>query len=168
MLVRFWLWLLTKLGQDPRGLFVYHDGRRWRRADPLETARRLFAFPEFDWDETPTMILSGRSDIQLDAMRIIAAAVRSAFEIPAASKGGLSEMECFDLLDRFRTYLGDVKKNGSLFPISPDSTASARLADSTTKPAADSGSTPIAPSPAPRGLPAERTSAGSASLPVGP
>ncbi|MBS0205005.1 MAG: hypothetical protein JSS49_19025 [Planctomycetes bacterium] len=157
MWTRFWLWLQTRLGQDPRGLFVYFDGRRWRSADPLQLARQLFTHPEFDWDETPQLLLTARASIQLEAFRIIGDAVRTAFRIDPVERGGLTDRECLDLLTAFRTYLGDVKKNGSLFPTSLVFTELNAAVGSTTKPVSDCGSTPTEPSSGPPGLPAEQT-----------
>ena len=159
MWTRFWHWLQTRLGRDPRGLFVYFDGRRWQSSDPLQVARQLFTHSEFDWDETPQLLLVPKADIQLEAFRVIGNAVRSAFQIASVDHGGLTDRECLDLLTAFRVYLGDVKKNGSLFPISPASTDSRAAAQLTTKPALDFGSMPIAPFSEPPGLPAGPTSA---------
>jgi hypothetical protein len=161
MLTRLWLWLLTRLGFDPRGLFVFFDGHSWRTVDPLQIARALMTHPTFDWDETPQLLTSGQSVVQLDAFGRIALAVREVFEIQPVERGGLSERECLELLTDFRTYLGDVKKNGSLFPISPASTAR-RSSDEMpvpAKPDSDCGSTPTEPLPVPPGSPVEPTSA---------
>lgn len=157
MWTRFWQWLLTRCGLDPRGLFFFHDGRRWRSSDPLDVARKLFTHPEFDWDETPQLLLTGRAVVQLESFRIIGTAVRDALQIPPVEQGGLTDLECLDVLTEFRGYLGDVKKNGSLFPISPDSTDSPSVAGSGTKPGSDCGSMDIGPCCAPPGSPAEPT-----------
>lgn len=158
MWTRFWLWLLTRLGQDPRGLFVFFDGHCWRAVDPLQAARDLFSHPEFDWDETPKMLMTGHATIQLEAFRLIGCAVRTAFEIPAVQSGGLTERECLDLLTGFRQYLGDVKKNGSLFQTSSDSTEHLSADGSPTNPVSDSGSTAAELSCEPPGLLVEPTS----------
>jgi len=141
MWTRLWLWILTRLGRDPRGLFVFFDGRRWRAVDPLSVARQLFTHAEFDWDETPQLLLTGQSLMQLEAFRVIGEAVRTAFAVRAVSAGGLSDRECLELLTAFRTYLGDVKKNGSLFPISQDSMESPSADRCDMKPESDCGST---------------------------
>lgn len=156
MWTRFWLWLLTRLGCDPRGLFLYFDGRRWRSADPLAVARAFFTHPSFDWDETPELLRSGVATVQLEAFRVIGLTVREVFAIEPVDRGGLTDRECLDLLASFRHYLGDVKKNGSLFPILPDSTESAQRdgLPILTKADLDFGSTPTAPSPERPGSPA--------------
>lgn len=164
MWTRFVCWVLTMLGHDPRGLFQFHDGRRWRQVDPLVVARGFWTHPSFDWDETPRLLQSGNSSIQLQAFQSIAGAVRDVFCVRELSEGGLCEQECLDLLSSFRQYLGDVKKNGSLFPISAEPTASPPWDDLPipTKPGSVSGSTVTGPSPEPPGSPVEPTSAGSA------
>lgn len=160
MWTRFWQWLLTRLGQDPRGLFVFFDGHRWRVIDPLQAARDLFSHPEFDWDETPKMLMTGQATVELEAFRLIGSAVRTVFGIPTVESGGLTERECLDLLTGFRQYLGDVKKNGSLFQTSSDSTEQHSADGSPTKPASDSGLTAAEPSCEPPGSLAEPTSGG--------
>ncbi|MFO1040975.1 MAG: hypothetical protein U0941_04270 [Planctomycetaceae bacterium] len=160
MWTRLWIWLLTRLGQDPRGLFVFFDGCRWRAVDPLQVTRDLFSHPQFDWDETPKLLMTGKATVQLEAFRLIGCAVRSAFGIPGVDSGGLTERECLDLLTGFRQYLGDVKKNGSLFPTLSDSTDQPSAEESPTKPDSDSGSTVVERSCELPGSPAEPTSGG--------
>jgi hypothetical protein len=162
MWTRFVCWALTVLGRDPRGLFRFHDGCRWHVVDPLEVARAFWTHPTFDWDETPLLLQSGNSSVQLQAFQSIAGAVRDVFRVKDISNGGLSERECLDLLSSFRHYLGDVKKNGSLFPISAEPTASLPWDDLPipTRPGSASGSTVTEPSPEPPGSPAEPMSVG--------
>ncbi len=149
-------WLLSLFGYNPRGLFQFHDGRRRRKVDPLDVTRRLFDAKDFDWDETPKLLQTGLAPIQLEAFGAIAKAVRAAFDLPTVDRGGLTETECLELLARFRDYLGDVKKNGSLFPISPVSTESQSSEEVfPTKPGSGFGLTEAAPSTEPPGSPAE-------------
>jgi hypothetical protein len=150
MWTRFRLWLLTRLAFDPRGVFRFFDGRRWRTVDPLTTARAFLSHPKFDWDETPQLLVVPRATEQLTTVQVIDAAVREVFQIPPFAAGGLTELECVDLLSKFRQYLGNVKKNGSLFPISPVSMESEPSDEVTIppRPGSASGSTPIEPLPA--------------------
>ena len=139
-------WLIDLLGLNPRGLFVFYDGRRRRRVDPLDVTRKLFSDKSFDWDETPKLLSTGNAMIQLAAFSTIAIAVRAAFAIPSVERGGLTEIQCLELLTQFREYLGEVKKNGSLFPMSRESTESVQSQDPSefpTKPGWGSGSTEI-------------------------
>lgn len=155
MWTRFSLWLLTRLGRDPRGLFTFFDGRRWRSVDPLAVARAFFTHRNFDWDETPELLRSGVATVQLEAFRVIGEAVREVFAMKPVDQGGLSDLECLDLLTSFRQYLGDVKKNGNLFPTLPDSTESpcSEGLPIPTRPDWVYGSTTIEPLPAPPGSP---------------
>jgi len=150
----FWTWLTSRTVEDSRGLFRFFDGRCSRLTDPLQAARRLFTDAEFDWDETPALLQTGQAPVQLEAVACIARAVRSAFDIAPLEAGGLSELECLELLNRFRAYLGDVKKNGSLFPISSDSMDPAAGDGSNLKDGLGCGSTCPARCSAPPGSPA--------------
>lgn len=149
MWTRFRFWVLTRLSLDPRGVFRFFDGRRWRTVDPLTAARAFLSHPKFDWDETPQLLAVPRATEQLTTVQVIDAAVREVFQIPAFAAGGLTELECVDLLSKFRLYLGDVKKNGSLFPISLASMESEPLDEIVIppRPGSVSGSTPIEPLP---------------------
>lgn len=149
MLHRWWISFLIWRGVDTRGLFRFHDGARWRCVDPFPVLRALLSAEKFDWDETLKLMETHNLTIQLESFQMIGEAVRSAFKAPE-----LTETECLSLLTQFRGYLGNVKKNGSLFPTLPDSTESKPLAGSAEKPVSASFSTPIAPSLAPAGLPA--------------
>jgi len=115
-------WILYRLGADPRGLFSFHDGRRWRYVDPMEAARTLWSLPGFESDKSRELIASGVGTLMAQGFAEIATAVRSVFDVAPASQGGLTELECRELLDRFEFYLGAVKKNGSPGRISSDAT----------------------------------------------
>lgn len=150
-----WIWFVFVIRFDQRrGLFFFHDGRKYRSIDALETVRALFAHPTYKWDDTPGLIISGMSPVQLDALKTTAAAVREVFRIPLVGDGGLTELGCADLLDSFRGFLGDVKKNGSLFPISPTSTeiGSSDIGWIPELPHSDSGSISTGSLPVERGL----------------
>lgn len=150
---RLWLWLLQILGFDPRGLFQFFDGKCWRTVDPLQVARDLFTHPRFDWDETPQLLLTGKAPAQLEAFHVIGEAVRAIFRIPPVDQGGLTDRECLDLLTAFRHYLGDVKKNGSLFQTSPEFMAPPSAGSFDTKVDSVCGSIGNAPFNAPPGSP---------------
>ena len=146
--------ILTWLGFDVRGIFRFHDGRQWKFADPWVVTRRLFAHSEFDWDRTPELLHQPDSQTQLEAVRLIALAVRDAFTISPFEQRGLSEQECVNLLIDFRQYLGDVKKNGSLWQTSPEpmeSMPSVQPRFRAPKPDSDCGSTANANSSDERG-----------------
>ena len=92
-----------------RQIFSYWDGSRQRSADPLEVARALDYHPKFSAKLHIPLIESGDDD----ALQITLGAVRDVFGVPAWSEKtpGLTQQETIDLLDRFVTYLDDLKKN---------------------------------------------------------
>ena len=149
------------------GLFRFYDGRQWRRVDPLAVARDLFTDrSDFDWDETPKLLTSGVAMIQLEGTARIARAVRAAFSLPSIEVGGLTELECYHLLQDLSAWLGHVKKNGNLFPTlkvcTPEQSPETDAGTFPTKPGAVFGSTDTVPSVVPPGLPPEPIFASSA------
>jgi hypothetical protein len=95
-----------------RAIFKFRDGRRRRRADPLAVWRRLWTDAEvnlerdlqdaFDPDLPDTESLA--------AMKNLADLTRRAFALPTFEQGGLTEVECQNLLADFLTYMASVKK----------------------------------------------------------
>lgn len=130
-----WLWALI-VGGDDRAIFRFHDGRRWRAVDPLVVYRALDAHPTFNWSSDPLLI--ERDDDE--ALQRCVTAVRDAFGLPLFDgKHGLTESECYALLQDFTGYVGYVKKKRDTLPTSPEPTASEPLAASTTSPDLDCG-----------------------------
>ncbi len=113
MLRSVFIWILYRLGADPRGLFSFHDGARWRYIDPMSAARSLWSIPGFDSDKSRELINSGNGMLMAQGFAEISAVVRKVFSVGLAEQGGLTELECRELLDRFELYLGAVKKNGN-------------------------------------------------------
>lgn len=153
MLLRLWIFILQALGFNPRGLFIFWDGRRYRRVDPMVIARNLWAAQvakevspgkfepmPFESLESLKLVKSAVGTKIQQGYAEIAEAVREAFELRHFENGGLSENECQLLLARFEDYLGDVKKNGSNSPTGSDST-NASPDGSATNSNSDSGST---------------------------
>jgi len=153
-----WLWLCSWFFPDRRLIFTFWDGVRIRKADPLEVTRRLFDPAEeakgFDIEETPQMLKCGVITQELEAFRLIGLAVRSAFDIPPVSQGGLTDMDCWVLLNSLCASNNGLKKNGSLFPTSSASTAVTSTPESPTSNGSGSGSIETVPSSAPPTLPA--------------
>ena len=147
--LRYWWHQVT--GRGHRGLFLFYDGRRWRSVDGLATLRAFLEVEGFDWDETPRMLATVGIKSQLQAIESIASAVREAFQLESFENGGLSETNCVDLLAAFQDFAGHVKKNGSLYPTSPDSIPESTGFESpiSEKPPLDSGSIVTGPLPAP-------------------
>lgn len=143
MLLRFWYWLAYQLGMDPRGLFAYHDGRRWRYGDPIVMARAIWSIPNFDPEQSRQLILSDVGATKLLGFAEIASGVRIAWKINPSEEGGLTDLECEQLLTRFEIYLGDLKKNGSPGPTSQPFMVPDVSQFEVTNPALDSGSTSI-------------------------
>ncbi len=159
-------WLFRLFGRDDRrGLFPYFDGQRSRKIDGLSALRAFYTLEGFDWDETPGLLDSGVSTVQLTAFKLIGESVREVFGLPSVEKGGLTETGCWDLLLAFRNYCDGVKKNTSLFPILPTSTESASLAEMPMPPPllSASGLTASEALPGSAGLPPVATIAGSTS-----
>ena len=109
-----WGWLYSWFFPDRRLIFTFWDGIRVRKADPLEVTRRLFDPAEeakdFDIEETPQMLKCGVITQELEAFRLIGLAVRSAFDIPPVSQGGLTDMDCWVLLNSLCASNNGLKK----------------------------------------------------------
>jgi hypothetical protein len=139
MFYRLWIWIAYFLGIDPRGIFVYFDGRRHRHADPMVMARAIWSIPGFDPDVSRQLISSDVGATKLLGFEQIAVAVRDAWSISSAEDGGLTDLECFQLLARFDDYLGDLKKSGSPGPTLPHFTVPDVSQIEVTNPALDCG-----------------------------
>lgn len=124
MLRSVWVWILQCLGFDPRGIFHYHNGRRYCSADPMDLMRRLWAaqvdyrephspsvMQPFETEKATALIGSGEGDKIQRGYAIVAEAVHQVFSVDSLENGGLTEEECLSLLVRFEQYLGDLKKN---------------------------------------------------------
>lgn len=149
---RLWLWFLQCLGFDPRGIFRYWDGKRYRNGDPMEMARNLWSVnitrqlapgipgieEPFDSAVSRKLIASGIGMQIQQGYAEVDYAVRTAWGIQPLSQGGLTEEECDRLLLRFERYLGDVKKNGNPPPIASVNTDT-NTDESTTKNARPTG-----------------------------
>lgn len=135
-----------------REIFVYFDGHRHRRGDPIAIYRGLKDDPQFNLDVHPGEAEEG----DLEALGIMAGAVRRVFGVKSADEGGLTEMECAELLRGYLDYTGSLKKNSSTppMPLSPTITPTPpaslgeqveEMADSITNSTADSSSTATGP-----------------------
>lgn len=158
MLRTIWMWILQAIGFDPRGIFTFYDGRQYRRIDPMVAARRLWSItipqkpmPGMD---SPDAVIPDVPFSMQDLMKDIASGdvgrfdhacqtagmvARQVFDLNLFDAGGLTELECVELLGRFDDYIGDVKKNSSGSPISAPSTGFPE--NSPTSSNSDSGST---------------------------
>lgn len=136
MLYSIWIWFFQCLGFDPRGIFSFHDGRRNRHVDPIVIARRLWTAKieqavrpgmvapplPFDSDTARKLIATGLADEMQHGYSHMSQAAKFVFGVKPLEEGGLTELECAELVDRFEAYLGDVKKNAKISPIGSGST----------------------------------------------
>ena len=110
---------------DERLIFSFWDGEKTVNADPMVLNRRLMN----KWAELTVDINIATSTLlqhkEVDKARNnIVKASREIFNLKSPPdnsldcSGMLTEVEAMDLLNRFREYVGDVKKNSSTSPIS--------------------------------------------------
>ena len=109
-------WLFNR----SRFIFHYWNGSRTVKADPLVVWRTLQQTEDYSEDDFRLL--------KVDALRQeltskIAGIVRQVFSIKLPDEGGLTELECLDLIRRFIEYAGFQKKSGSPTPSLPQSTA---------------------------------------------
>lgn len=116
MMRSLWFFILRCCGADPRSIFRFWDGRRWRSADPLEVARKLYSVANFHPEETPELLKSEDPKVITETSGQVAAAVQYAFSVKPLTSGGLTETECIELLGTFQEYLGSLKKNIDMPP----------------------------------------------------
>jgi|SRR6516162_2695069 len=114
-----------------RGIYSYWNGNRDGAqhvivsADPLVIYRLLVDYPEINWDVDPKLVNSIKGDTE--AYNRILNAVRVAFNVRPIDAGGcgLSESQCYDLLNHFLAYFDTLKKKAEYSPTSPMPTAQA-------------------------------------------
>jgi hypothetical protein len=141
--VRYWLINRTaSIKPKRRGLFRFNDGVTGREVDPIEVLARFEDHPEFRHDLHPKRCERG----EVEALKILAEAVRAAFQVPEYSepgKPGLTVRECFELYSVFAHFIGSQKKSTNRLQISPrDSVATSSDSEKpTTNDTLGSGST---------------------------
>jgi hypothetical protein len=145
VLTAWLIWLWQCLGYDVRGIFVFWDGRRWKRADPMVALQRLYEIPDFNPDETPLMLSAADPHVRMKTAAHIASAVQTAFGLRTLADGGLTILESVSLLASFDEYMTGLKKSTGLEPTSPTPMEPPVSAESATKNESDSGSTSIEP-----------------------
>jgi len=86
------------------------------KADPLVLYRRIMAVgKELDIDiKIATSPLKNAPEAHGNVVK----KVQDIFQVKGFTEGGLTEIECLDLLDSFLLYTNQVKKNSSLLPTS--------------------------------------------------
>lgn len=96
--------------QSGRGLFTFHDGKRFRSIDPIEVMERMEADEKYRFDLHPKRV----SDGDKEAIKETISAVRRAFgvaEFTAIGKPGLTGHECLALWNHFCLFLMNQKKS---------------------------------------------------------
>lgn len=135
-----WLYRLFTHRNDPR-LFVYWDGSRRRRIDPLRAFRALSAHPTYRPDVTPIMADAGDPE----ALATMLQAAQDVFDVrpfDEATGHGLTENEMLDLMVDFTIWLESKKKSMPTSPTSSGTTAESTSPGSLPMPNLDYASTP--------------------------
>lgn len=134
--------LFKKREERKRNIYEYSDGSTMRAIDPVRALREMYNDERCVLDRHPTAAADGDSE----AIEITVAMVQRVFGVKPLEKvgnkfTGLTDEECFALLDDFSAYLAALKKNGSGPQIGPAAGGSMSLDPSVTKPLSDCGST---------------------------
>lgn len=95
-----------------RLLFQFWDGSRFVSADPFVLLRKMLNTDKFDLEADLKMLELPDPSVVAKKIGHLAEGVQEIFEVPAFDKGGLSELECVNLLFVFTEFLATVKKNG--------------------------------------------------------
>jgi hypothetical protein len=111
-------WFLSRILNRHRLLFQFWDGRQFRRVDPFTLLRKLLNTDKFDPDDDLKKLKIPDAKLVCDKIGHIAEGVREIFGVKPLENGGLTELECVNLLMEFSAYLDRVKKNGGPMPIS--------------------------------------------------
>ncbi|MDE2098090.1 MAG: hypothetical protein KGL39_12625 [Patescibacteria group bacterium] len=134
-----------------RLIYHYYDGIKTVSADPLRLYRQMMDVgPELSVEIKVSRSASkDASKAHVDAIKHI----RSIFDIKPYEEGGLTEVECLQLLDHFWIYTGHLKKNSSPSPTSVEATLATSASTSGGSPPTSNmqacGSTANGPSTAP-------------------
>lgn len=137
-------WLSNWWNNRDRKIFLYWDGTRKRRGDPMVLLRGLQTRAGFDLDAAIQIVDGGAGIIPtndfwehvVDSVE----AARAVFGIGSLDAGGLTEGEMLGLLYDFLLFMDALKKNGSTSPISSEPSVWASSDRSTTKGGSVSGS----------------------------
>lgn len=105
-------WIYRRILNRHRLLFRYWNGSRFVSEDPFTLLRALVSSSKIDLDSD--LQLLDVPDIKVVTRKVgqLAEEIREIFQLKPLSNGGLSELECVNLLIQFINYLERVKKNG--------------------------------------------------------
>ena len=116
-------WILRKLTDRNRRLFVFWDGRRTTRVDPMVIIRRLSEHAEYDPENDFKRLKNPNSKYRGKAIEHLAAVSRDVFGLPLFDgASGLAELELLHLLVSFNHQMDALKKNTLRMPASAQST----------------------------------------------
>jgi hypothetical protein len=136
MLNFFKRWLFNR----SRYVFKFWNGHRTVFADPMVIWRALQSNEDFREDDFRLMKVEALRDKIIGK---VAGITREVFELKSVHDGGLTELECLDLLKAFMIYSGFQKKSGDRMQTSQPPMESELSGDSTAEPSTsdDSAST---------------------------
>jgi hypothetical protein len=107
-----------------RLIYSYHDGEKWRRADPFLLWRKLLHHPTVNLVEILPLAELGSEPETTQAVETVAEAF-GVTRWEERSQSGLLDWEILRLVNDFERWMAALKKNTSLGPISPPATGSA-------------------------------------------
>lgn len=117
-------WLFNR----SRYVFKFWNGHRTAFADPMVIWRALQSNEDFREDDFKLMKVEALRD---NLIGKVASITREVFELKPFAEGGLSELECLDLLKAFMMYSGFQKKSGDRMQTSPQDMEPEHSDDST-------------------------------------
>lgn len=115
-------WFFARVLNRHRLLFRFWNGSRFVSSDPFILFRKLINTDKFDVENDLNKLRIPDPKIVAEKIGFIAEGIREIFDLPPYEKGGLTELECVQLLMEFSTFLDRVKKNGASSLISLPST----------------------------------------------
>ena len=149
MLNFFKNWFFARVLNRHRLLFRFWNGSRFVSSDPFILLRKLLNTDKFDAEMDLKKLEIPDPKIVSEKIGFIAEGVREIFDLPPYEKGGLTELECVQLLMEFSEFLDRIKKNGTskliLLPSTgtQENTASGLQEQNNTKENSASISTPV-------------------------
>lgn len=106
-------WFFARVLNRHRLLFRFWNGSRFVSSDPFILLRKLLNTDKFDAEMDLKKLEIPDPKIVTEKIGFIAEGIREIFELPPYEKGGLTELECVQLLMEFSSFLERIKKNGA-------------------------------------------------------
>ncbi len=125
-----------------RLIYTYFNGKELVQADPIRLFRRM-ADRGVELKINMELAMSLSKDAAKGYQKLVDG-VRDVFQVKGLEEGGLTEAECFDLLNHFTEYCDEIKKNSSPTPtlrVATSSSTSSPPVVLPTSPTSASGST---------------------------